>query len=65
MPWKERYTISDERTLPDSEVRWPDRKRCCFRIVVDLAPELHTDTNNKAAAAAATPAPAVRINSKL
>ena len=38
MPWKERYTISDERTLPDSEVRWPDGKRCCFRIVVDLAP---------------------------
>ena len=35
------------------------------KVVVDLAPELHTDTNNKAAAAAATPAPAVRINSKL
>lgn len=38
MPWKERYTISDERTLPDSEVRWPDGKRCCFRVVVDLSP---------------------------
>ena len=38
MPWKERYTISDERTLRDSEVRWPDGKRCCFRVVVDLAP---------------------------
>ena len=38
MPWKERYTISDERTLLDSDVRWPDGKRCCFRVVVDLAP---------------------------
>lgn len=38
MPWKDRYTISDERTLADSEVRWPDRKRCCFRVVVDLSP---------------------------
>ncbi|MBM3646913.1 MAG: hypothetical protein FJX11_03895 [Alphaproteobacteria bacterium] len=38
MPWKDRYTISDERTLLDSDVRWPDGKRCCFRIVVDLAP---------------------------
>src|SRR5258708_13493686 len=38
MPWKDRYTISDERTVPDSEVRWPDGKRCCFRVVVDLSP---------------------------
>jgi peptidoglycan/xylan/chitin deacetylase (PgdA/CDA1 family) len=38
MPWKERYTISDEKTLADSEVRWPDGKRCCFRVVVDLSP---------------------------
>src|SRR5260370_41227221 len=38
MPWKERYTISDEKTVPDSEERWPDGKRCCFRVVVDLSP---------------------------
>jgi peptidoglycan/xylan/chitin deacetylase (PgdA/CDA1 family) len=38
MPWKDRYTISDERTLDDSEVTWPEGKRCCFRIVVDLSP---------------------------
>lgn len=38
MPWKERYTISDERTLLDAELRWPEGRRCCFRIVVDLAP---------------------------
>ena len=38
MPWKDRYTISDEKSLLDSEVAWPDGNRCCFRIVVDLAP---------------------------
>jgi peptidoglycan-N-acetylglucosamine deacetylase len=38
MPWKERYTISDERTLPDIEIKWPSGKRCCFRVVVDLSP---------------------------
>ena len=38
MPWKERYTISDERSSLDSDMRWPDGKRCCFRVVVDLAP---------------------------
>jgi peptidoglycan/xylan/chitin deacetylase (PgdA/CDA1 family) len=43
MPWKDRYTISDERTLGDSEVRWPDGKRCCFRVVVDLSPACGPD----------------------
>ncbi len=43
MPWKERYTISDERTLLDEEVKWPDGKRCCFRIVVDLSPACGPD----------------------
>lgn len=38
MPWKDRYTISDEKSLLDNDVTWPDGKRCCFRIVVDLAP---------------------------
>ncbi|CAN5753013.1 polysaccharide deacetylase [soil metagenome] len=38
MPWKERYTISDERTIADADIRWPDGKRCAFRTVVDLAP---------------------------
>jgi peptidoglycan-N-acetylglucosamine deacetylase len=38
MPWKDRYTISDERTVLDSDVRWPGGKRCCFRVVVDLSP---------------------------
>jgi peptidoglycan/xylan/chitin deacetylase (PgdA/CDA1 family) len=36
MPWKESYTISDETTLPDEAVHWPDDNVCCARIVVDL-----------------------------
>jgi hypothetical protein len=30
MPWKERYTISDEKSLADDEIRWPQGARCCF-----------------------------------
>ena len=37
MPWKEGYTISDERSLADSEVRWPDGARCCVAVTVDLS----------------------------
>jgi peptidoglycan/xylan/chitin deacetylase (PgdA/CDA1 family) len=37
MPWKQGYTISDERSLADSEVRWPDDARCCVTVTVDLS----------------------------
>ena len=37
MPWKEGYTISDERTLSDDVVRWPGGARCCLSITVDLS----------------------------
>src|ERR1700742_3547572 len=37
MPWKDGYTISDERGLSDEDVRWPDGHRCCFSITVDLS----------------------------
>src|SRR6266568_3864133 len=37
MPWKDGYTISDEKSLSDSEVRWPEGYRCCFSITVDLS----------------------------
>ena len=37
MPWKQGYTISDERTLADAEVRWPDDARCCVAVTVDLS----------------------------
>jgi peptidoglycan-N-acetylglucosamine deacetylase len=37
MPWKEGYTISDEKSLADDEVRWPGGTRCCVSITVDLS----------------------------
>ena len=37
MPWKERYTISDEKSLADSEIDWPDGNRCCVSVTVDLS----------------------------
>jgi peptidoglycan/xylan/chitin deacetylase (PgdA/CDA1 family) len=36
MPWKQDYTISDERSLADTELIWPDGNRCCFSVTVDL-----------------------------
>lgn len=37
MPWKDGYTISDEKSLDDKDVRWPEGKRCAVHIVVDLS----------------------------
>ena len=37
MPWKDGYTISDEKSLDDKDIRWPDGKRCAVHIVVDLS----------------------------
>jgi peptidoglycan-N-acetylglucosamine deacetylase len=37
MPWKQGYTISDERSLADSEIRWPNGARCCVAVTVDLS----------------------------
>src|SRR5262249_59174941 len=37
MPWKQGYTISDERSLTDSELRWPNGARCCVAMTVDLS----------------------------
>ena len=38
MPWKDGYTISDERGIRDADLRWPDNRRCCVSLVVDLSP---------------------------
>ena len=43
MPWKERYTISDEKSILDADIKWPGGKRCCFRVVVDLSPACGPD----------------------
>ena len=37
MPWKQGYTISDERGLGDAEICWPDGARCCVAVTVDLS----------------------------
>jgi peptidoglycan/xylan/chitin deacetylase (PgdA/CDA1 family) len=37
MPWKQRYTISDETSLGDDDVRWPAGGRCAVHIVVDVS----------------------------
>ncbi len=36
MPWKKNYTISDEVSIADEDVLWPNHNVCCTRIVVDL-----------------------------
>jgi peptidoglycan-N-acetylglucosamine deacetylase len=37
MPWKDRYTVSDEKSLADGDIRWPEGRRCAVHIVVDLS----------------------------
>ena len=37
MPWKNGYTISDEKSIADSAIRWPDAARCCVNITVNLS----------------------------
>ena len=37
MPWKGGYTISDEKSLPDSALWWPEGARCCFSVTVNLS----------------------------
>ena len=38
MPWKDHYTISDERSIADAELRWPQAAQCCVTVTVDLSP---------------------------
>lgn len=37
MPWKQGYTATDEISLADDEVRWPEGKRCAVVVNVDLS----------------------------
>jgi peptidoglycan-N-acetylglucosamine deacetylase len=41
MPWKDRYTTSDERTL--DRVEWPDGAPCALVVTVDLSPACGPD----------------------
>lgn len=36
MPFKDRYTVSDEISLKDHDVHWPQPHGCAFVVVVDL-----------------------------
>lgn len=38
MPWKDRYTISNERSIADHDIRWPHGLACSFTITVALDP---------------------------
>lgn len=39
MPWKDGYTISDERGISDADVRWPGAAVASFTVTVDLGPD--------------------------
>lgn len=43
MPWKDRYTISDERSIADRDIRWPDGGVCNVTVVVSLDPQCGPD----------------------
>ena len=37
MPWKQAYTFTDEKSLIDDDVVWPDGNHCAATIIVDLS----------------------------
>jgi peptidoglycan/xylan/chitin deacetylase (PgdA/CDA1 family) len=37
MPWKDGYTITDEKSMRDEEVKWPENGQCAVVIVVDCS----------------------------
>lgn len=43
MPWKERYTVCDEQSMPDEAVEWPGNRQCAASIVVDLRVKLDVE----------------------
>jgi peptidoglycan/xylan/chitin deacetylase (PgdA/CDA1 family) len=51
MPWKDRYTVCDEKSLVDDDVSWPSKQQIAVRVVVDYSVDAvgdgigHTDIN--------------------
>jgi peptidoglycan/xylan/chitin deacetylase (PgdA/CDA1 family) len=43
MPWKDGYTISDERSIADHDIKWPSGMTCSFTVVVSLDPQCGPD----------------------
>jgi len=37
MPWKDGYTITDEKTMDDQDITWPNNNQCAVMVVVDLS----------------------------
>lgn len=37
MPWKDRYTISDEVSIADRDIGWPEGKRLAVHVVLNLS----------------------------
>ena len=37
MPWKDGYTITDEKSMNDADMKWPDQNQCAVTIVVDYS----------------------------
>jgi peptidoglycan/xylan/chitin deacetylase (PgdA/CDA1 family) len=43
MPWKDGYTITDEKSMNDEDVEWPDNHQCALGIVVDYSVQSNAD----------------------
>ena len=43
MPWKDQYTVCDEKSLDDGDVIWPNRQQIAVRVVVDYSVEATGD----------------------
>jgi len=43
MPWKDGYTITDERGMGDGDVKWPDNHQCAAGITVDYSVQSGSD----------------------
>jgi peptidoglycan/xylan/chitin deacetylase (PgdA/CDA1 family) len=42
MPWKDGYTTTDERSMRDDDIKWPENHQCAVVIVVDCS--VHADS---------------------
>jgi peptidoglycan/xylan/chitin deacetylase (PgdA/CDA1 family) len=43
MPWKDGYTVTDERSIEDKDVKWPNGCQCAVSIVVDYSVQAGPD----------------------
>ncbi|MFB0507180.1 MAG: polysaccharide deacetylase family protein [Thermodesulfobacteriota bacterium] len=43
MPWKDGYTITDEKSMNDEDIEWPENHQCALGIVVDYSVQSNAD----------------------